>query len=643
MAPRILIVEDETIVAMDLAAGLRRLGYEVVATVRTGEGAVEAAKALHPDLVLMDIRLKGEMDGIAAAARIHRDVRVPVVFLTAHGDPQTLERSHEAAPYGYLVKPFDESLLQRVVSVALARSRAERGEQRTAFDVLWQSEERYRLLVDAVKDHAIVAIDLRGRIASWSQGAEKITGYTAPEVLGKPLTMFYPPEAVTEGLLEQRLQTVLEKGVLEVEEWRLRKDGSRFLAQIHSSPIFDREGTLIGYTTVIRDVTEQRNLEAQLLQAQRLDSLGQLAGGIAHDFNNMLMVIFTRCDLLLRMNGPIEHHRQFIADIRAAAMKNRELTQQLLAAARRQVLLPQVVDVNEIVESALKLLIPSLGEHIVIRKELQHPLWCVHADPGKLHQVIVNLALNARDAMPRGGFLNIETRNIRIDEAYARQRVGVDVGEYVALIIGDTGSGIAESDRDHIYDPFFTTKEPGKGSGLGLAVVRGIIEQTGGHIWMYSEVGRGTTFKIFLPRFTGAGRSADIQEVEALPERGTETILVVEDEPLVRTIVREALEEYGYRVLEASTPVEALRISERMEDEIHVLLTDVVMPGLHGPALAQRIAEQRPGIRVVFMSGYTSDSVSRDREVPQGFHYIEKPIPTNVLLRTIRAALEQSR
>jgi len=524
-APRILIVEDETIVAMDLAAGLRRLGYEVVATVRTGEGAVEAAKTLRPDLILMDIRLKGEMDGIEAATRIHHEQRIPVVFLTAHADQQTLDRSHDAAPYGYLIKPFDEGLLQRVVAIALTRARAERGEHQEALDALWQSEERYRLLVDAVKDYAIIAIDLHGRLVSWPQAAEKMTGYTPPEVLGQPLTMFYPPETMREGLLEERLREIEEKGTTELEEWRLRKDGSRFLAHIHNSSIYDREATLIGFTAIWRDVTEQRNLEAQLLQAQRLDSLGQLAGGVAHDFNNMLMVIFTRCDLLLRMNGPIETHRHYIADIRAAAMKNRELTQQLLAAARRQVLLPQVVNLNDVVNTALQLLVPSLGEHIIIRKELQQSLWHVHADPGKLHQALINLSLNARDAMPDGGFLNIETRNIRIDDAYARQHVGIIVGEYVMLIVGDTGIGIAETDRDHIYDPFFTTKEAGKGSGLGLAVVRGIVEQTGGHIWMYSEVRRGTTFKILLPRYTGTGRAFGDDEVESLPERGTETIL----------------------------------------------------------------------------------------------------------------------
>jgi len=634
-APRILIVEDETIVAMDLAAGLRRLGYEVIATARTGEGAVASAATLLPDLVLMDIRLKGKMDGIDAAAIIHREHHIPVVFLTAHADLRTVERAQDAAPYGYLVKPFDESDLHRAVAIALTRARAERGLQQETLDALWNSEERYRLLVEAVKDHAIIALDLRGRIVSWPAAAEAMTGYTAAEMIGNQVSILHPPDVAT---IEERLKAVAETGSAELEEWRLRKDGTRFLAQIHASPIFDREGVLIGYTSVVRDITQERSLEAQLLQAQRLDSLGQLAGGIAHDFNNMLMVIFTRCDLLLRVNGPIENYRQYIADIRAAAMKNRELTQQLLAAARRQVLLPQVVDLNNVITPAMQLLSPSLGEHIVIRTELQEPLWPVHADPGKLHQVLVNLALNARDAMPQGGFLNIETRNIGIDESYARQHVGIEAGEYVALIVGDTGSGIPESVRDRIYDPFFSTKEAGKGTGLGLAVVRGIVEQTGGRIWMYSEEGRGTVFKIFLPRELSAAHALTADEDEPVPQRGTETIMVVEDEPLLRTIVREALEEHGYRVLEASTPDEALGMSTRNGETIHLLLTDVVMPGMQGPELAQRIADHRPQIRVIYMSGYTNGSLAH--AMPHGFRYVEKPISTNALLRTVRETLE---
>lgn len=635
---RILIVEDETIVAMDLAAGLRRIGYDVVATVGTGQSAIDSAEALRPDLILMDIRLKDEMDGIEAARIIRERQSTPVVFLTAHADVRTVERSEEVAPYGYVLKPFDERDLHRAVAIALNRARAERGDQEEALDALWQSEERYRLLIDAVAGYAIVMLDLHGRIAGWPAAAQKMTGYAPAEVLGKSLSLLYPQEAA-EAMLEKRLAALRLNGRDEYEDWRLRKDGTRFLAHIHNSPIVDRQGELIGYTSVLRDVTEERNLEAQLLQAQRLDGLGQLAGGIAHDFNNMLMVIFTRIDLLLRMTGPIEKFRQYLQDIRAAATRNRDLTQQLLAAARRQFLQPQVVNLNEIVTSAMQLLGPTLGEHITIRTDLQEPPWRLHADPGKLHQVLMNLALNARDAMAEGGFLSIETRNIHVDASYARQHIGLREGEYVALIVADTGVGIPEEIRDRIYDPFYSTKEPGKGSGLGLAVVRGIVEQTGGQIWMYSEVGRGTTFKIFLPRDTETPTRAPFPEESPAPQRGTETILVVEDEPLLRTIVREALEEHGYTVLEASTPAEALGISASRHEPIHLLLTDVIMPGMRGPALAERIAAQRTGIRVVYMSGYTTDAVERNGLVPAGVRFLEKPIPTVMLLHAIRAAL----
>jgi PAS domain S-box-containing protein len=460
-----------------------------------------------------------------------------------------------------------------------------------------------------------------------------LSGYAEEEVVGQPLTFLYADELRDPERFRRELDSVRATGRRVEDGWRIRKNGTRLYVRSVRTPVLDRKGRICGFAVFTHDVTEHQALEAQLLQAQKLESLGTLAGGIAHDFNNMLMVISSRAELLLRLLGTVDPYRRFIEDIQKATGKSRNLTQQLLAAARRQVLQPSVTNVNEVVKSSLELLSPTLGEHILINSELSEPLWSVYADPGKLHQVLLNLAINARDAMSAGGTLTIETRNLRVDAAYARQHPGLLAGEYVALIVSDTGTGIPAEIRERIYDPFFSTKA--LGSGLGMAVVRGIIEQTGGFIWLYSEEGKGTTFKIVLPRHVDVAAGVAPTEAEALPEYGVETILLVEDEQLLRTVLRETLEEHGYTVIDARSPAEALAVTA----PVHLLLTDVVMPGMNGPTLAAKLVAQRPELRVVFMSGYTDDAISHHGVLDHGVYFLEKPSTTAGLLRTIRAAL----
>jgi PAS domain S-box-containing protein len=505
--------------------------------------------------------------------------------------------------------------------------------RKQAEEALRRSEERYHALFDYAPDGIVIADD-QSYYLDANASICRMLGYPREELIGLHASDIVVPSEIQH--IGEAL-TVINSTVDYRREWKFRrKDGSAFAAEVIATTMPD--GNLMA---MIRDVTEDRSLHAQLAQAQKLESLGQLAGGIAHDFNNMLMVIFTRCELLLRVLVE-EKPRQFVSDIRAAATKNRDLTQQLLAAARRQVLEPHVMNVNDVIRSAMQLLAPTLGEQIKIRTEIDAALWNVYADPGKLHQVLLNLAINARDAMPRGGSLTVESRNVRVDSAYARQHINLSEGDYVSLVVTDTGSGISEEIREHIYDPFFTTKEAGRGTGLGLAVVRGIVEQTGGHMWMYSEEGRGTAFKLLLPRHLGAV-TRDIAIEEAIPERGRETILLVEDEELLRSVVRETLEEQGYRVLEACTPADALAVSESFAGEIHLLLTDVIMPGMTGKELSELIAASRPGLAVIFMSGYTSHAVMNHADLPAAVRYLEKPIPTPLLLRTLRAALSGPR
>jgi hypothetical protein len=629
---RIVVVEDEAIVAMDVQATLRRSGYDVAAVVGSGPAAIEAAGGARPDLVLMDIRLSGPMDGIEAGRAIRDRFGIPVVFLTAHADEATVERTSEAAPYGYVLKPFDEAELRRAIELALRRHRAEN-------DRLWQTEERMQLLIDAVREYAIIVVDLDGRVASWNTGAERMTGYAAEEILGAPITVLSPEPEQDAEALHRELEAVRENHSTETEVWRARKDGTRFLAHIVRSPIADRTGCVVAAATVMQDVTERRRMEARILEAEKLDNLGRLAGGIAHDFNNMLMVIFSRTETLMRTLGEAQPARRYVDDIRSAAMKSRDLTQQLLAAARRQVLQPQVTDVNECVSSAVRLLASSIGEDICIRTDLHEGLWPVFVDPGKLHQVLMNLTLNARDAMPSGGALTIETRNFRATESYVRQHPQLAVGDYVLLVVSDNGFGIPPDLRTRIFDPFFSTKA--SGTGLGLAVVKGIVEQTGGQVWLYSELDQGTTFKIFLPRLREAVVREQPQPEPELSAHGSETILLVEDEALLRTIIGETLEEHGYRVLSAPAPADALLLSAGFSGHIDLLLTDVIMPGMNGRALSERIVSQRPDIRVLFMSGYTDNAIVQHGVLEPGVNFIEKPAPTPALLSAVRTALDR--
>jgi PAS domain S-box-containing protein len=639
---RVLIVEDNPVDAELVELELMRGGYVLtVLRVQTAPALRAALEAGEWDIVLSDYSMP-HFTGIEAVELLKASGKdIPSILISGTGGEDVAVRAMKAGAHDFFVKgnlALLVSAIQREVREARLRSMA-RAQHEEALDALWQSEERFRLLVNAVKDFAIFMLNPQLRITSWNPGAERMTGRTAEDVLGESIAALRAPDANEEDFA-RNFEQVRRQGSAEWDDAGIRKDGSRYVQHVYCTTMLNRAGELLGYVSIMRDVTVQRSLEAQLAQAQKLESLGQLAGGIAHDFNNMLMVIFSRCELLL-LQVEVEKHRRFIADIRAAAMKNRDLTQQLLAAARQQVLEPQVVNVNDVVASTMQLLLPTLGEQVSIRTELDASLWNVHADPGKLHQVLLNLAINARDAMPGGGTLTIESRNVHVDSDYAKQHAGLREGDYVSLTVSDTGTGIPPEIRERVFDPFFTTKGPGRGTGLGLAVVHGIIEQTGGRIWMHTEEQRGTTFKIFLSRHSGAVKR-DLVADETIPERGSETILLVEDEKLLRTVVRETLEEQGYRVLAAHTPAEALAISEGFLEPIHLVLTDVIMPGMTGKEMAESIVAARPDLRVIFMSGYSNHAVMNHAALLAEVRYLEKPVPTKVLLRAIRAALEEA-
>ncbi|MFQ5876211.1 MAG: GAF domain-containing protein [Acidobacteriota bacterium] len=384
------------------------------------------------------------------------------------------------------------------------------------------------------------------------------------------------------------------------------------------------------------------SLEHQLRQSQKMEAIGKLAGGVAHDFNNMLTVILGHCEILRRRlakdGGP---HRKGIEGIRGAAERAASLTRQLLAFSRRQVLDPKVLDLNRIATALAPMLRRLIGEDIRVRTVLAPDLWHVRTDPGQIEQVIVNLIVNARDAMPGGGEVTIETTNVTLDQLYADRHVGARVGDFAMLAVSDSGHGMSPEVAARAFEPFFTTKEVGKGTGLGLSTVYGIVKQSGGNIWAYSEPGRGSTFKIYLPRVdeevaaprARAGRSGR-------PQRGTETVLLAEDEGCVRALIGDTLRSIGYTVLEARNGREALQLCRRHAGAIHLLLTDVVMPEIAGPALARQVAALRPEVKVLFMSGYTGDSIARQGVLDVGVSFIQKPFSSDLLIRRVREALE---
>src|SRR5256886_1556195 len=417
-----------------------------------------------------------------------------------------------------------------------------------------------------------------------------------------------------------------------------RKDGTLIDVDIESQPITfaGRPARLV----LARDVTARRQLEDQLRQAQKMEAVGQLAGGIAHDFNNLLTAILGCTQLLLHATPPEDARREDVEEIKNAGLRAAELTRQLLAFSRRQVLAPKLLDMNSVVANMDKMLRRLIGEDVALVTELAADLGPVNADPGQLEQVLLNLAVNARDAMPQGGRLTIATANVVLTEEYAERHHRLPPGQYVLLAVSDTGVGMDEATQKHLFEPFFTTKEVGKGTGLGLATVYGIVKQSGGYIWVYSEPGHGTTVKVYLPRVPGAAEPLPVAAATPELRRGSEIVLLVEDAAPVRSLARKSLESYGYTVLEAADGPAALDLAARHPRGIDILVTDVVMPGMSRPELARRLAPLRHGMRVLYTSGYTDDAMVRQGVLRAGVAFLQKPFVPETLARKVREVLD---
>ncbi len=504
-----------------------------------------------------------------------------------------------------------------------------------------QAESERKLLTTAIEQAAetVIITDTQGNIQYVNPAFESITGYTRAEALGQN------PRFLKSGQQDAAFYRTLWSTIDGGNTWcgRLinkRKDGTNYTEEAAISPVRNEAGVIVNYVAVKRDVTQELNLEAQLFESQKMESIGRLAGGIAHDFNNLLTIINGYSDLVMQNLAGIDPLREQLTAIRNAGERAAGLTQQLLAFSRRQVIAPTVLNLNDVVTDTEKMLRRLIGEDIELKTILDESLGNVSADAGQLNQVLMNLTVNARDAMPDGGKLTFETSNANIDVSFAFPHSDVLPGRYVLLTVTDTGVGMDRQTLQNIFEPFFTTKKPGTGTGLGLATVYGILKQSKGWIWAESEPGQGTTFKLCFPRvdapvdITVESKVADVESLG-----GAETILVVEDQVEVRQLAVEVLRSYGYQVLEAANGGDALLLCERNSAPIHLMVTDVIMPGMTGRELAQRLQQIRPDTKVLYISGYAAEVIANKGILEHGVAYLPKPFAPNSLARKVREVL----
>jgi two-component system, cell cycle sensor histidine kinase and response regulator CckA len=630
--------------ALSRAVGDVRASQELLQSVIEGMGDPVFVKDANSRYLLIN-QATAQLFGVTRAGVVGRGAEAvfppDVARFVQESDARVLR---EAVPM-----TFEETLPTRHGARRFLVSKAPRRDAQGAIiglvgvarDItdLKQADETIRRLSTAVGQSpaAVIITDPSGRIVYVNRKFTELTGYSSNEVVGENPRLLKSGTTSVEQY--RQLWSTIQSGATWRGEYQnRRKNGELYWASATIAPVKDESGTITNFVAIQEDVTERRSLEAQLRQAQKMEAVGRLAGGVAHDFNNLLTVITSYSQLLLEDMAAADPRRADLQEIQRAAIGAAGLTRQLLAFSRQQVLEPRVLNLNDVLSAAGKMLQRLIGEDVALQLTLAPDLGNVKADPGQLEQVIMNLAVNARDAMPDGGKMTIETANIDLEASYAAQHAVVTPGSYVLVTVTDTGSGMDEPTKARLFEPFFTTKELGKGTGLGLATVYGIVKQSNGYIWVYSELGHGTSFKVYLPRVSDAA-AANAEVRPLFTNGGTETILLAEDASGVRAVAQEILKRLGYTVLVATDGHAALQLARARTDTIHLLVTDVIMPEMSGRQLADRLKEQRPGLKVLFVSGYTDDAIVRHGMLEPGIAFLQKPFTPQTLARKVREVL----
>jgi PAS domain S-box-containing protein len=640
---RVLLVDDEPQVLVALEDLLSE-EFDVLKA-QSGEDALSVIRGGPEIAVVITDQRMPRMTGDEFLTRLDKHGATRIL-LTGYADLSAVIRAvNEGKIFAYVAKPWNAEDLWLTVHNAAEH-----------FHLAQElTSERQRLqakthLLDSILDcmgEGIVATDQSGKFLVFNRRAEKILGMGPVNVRPEGWAVEYGlhlPDQKTQIPSDQLPMTRILNGenFVELDIFVKNRSVPGVAVAVTATPLTGDTGEVVGGISVLRDVTQQRLLEAQLMQSQKMEAIGQLAGGVAHDFNNLLAVIMGYGELLLGELVPDDPKGDDVSEMLAAAKRGVSLTRQLLAFSRQQMIQPAILTLNDLVEGIEKMLRRIIGEHIRLGTKLAPDLGHFRADASQVEQVLLNLTVNARDAMPEGGHLHIETRNARLDEAAAASQPGASAGEYIVLSVTDTGIGMSEETQKRVFEPFFTTKEVGKGTGLGLSTVYGIVRHSGGYIVLESQVGQGATFQIHFPRSESAEAAPSSEAPAPSLQKATETILVVEDDEAVRVVAARILREQGYTVLEARRASEARRVWEKHGQDVDLLLTDVVMPDVNGPLLAEELARTRPGLRVLYMSGYPgAGGLPR----PQGntLTCIEKPFTPSSLAAKVREMLGSNR
>jgi two-component system, cell cycle sensor histidine kinase and response regulator CckA len=602
----------------------------------SGDEAIEKALELRPDIVLMDINLGIGLDGIEAAGLIRDLAGIPVVYLTAHSDEATLQRAKLTEPFGFVIKPYEDRDLRIAIEIGLHKSEMEQQ--------LRKSQQWFEATLSSIGD-GVIAVDTQGCVSFMNSLAEELTGWPLADAIGKEVTSIFQiveeatrktvPSPILESLHTGNKVGLAENTVL------INRDGSERYIADSASPIKNFGVGMDGAVIVFKDITQERSRAERLKQAQSLEAVGRIASGLAHDFNNIMTSIINYSQVIRDVDMSPEQRRTMVEHILAGGNRAASLTQQIVAFSRKQMLVPRLLDLNAYIKSMASQLERVLGERIELRISSSNSACQVKFDPMQLEQVLVNLASNARDAMPDGGQLVITTSLLELGEAATFLDPDVKPGRYVSLSIADTGIGMNEDVQAHIFEPFFTTKGTGKGIGLGLSTVYGIIKQSGGHIDVTSKLGVGTTFSLLLPHIEEPASQQNTKE--STPTHAAHvTILLVDDEDSVRASTKMLLKALGYTVVDASSGEEALSIAQQYAGPIHLLLTDLQMPQISGRELAEKLVAVMPETQVLYMSGFTDDEHVRQNLESETTHFLQKPFNLASLNQAIRKALDNA-